>query len=221
MRAPLFATRWIVGYFLAVPGWQIKIALTANQTGKTKLRKRDETAHTRNARFDRFRSLGVAYVSVMFNGKVDIGFSQKERKIVGSVLPFLAGRQIRTGPYVWGKDIDRWIDLFAGDNELCAALSVLLEGYAYSIEWAGSRLSARVSVYDRSIDGDATRGELFSANLAVVAARLTALGERGSLPGRSEGRMAWGPAALRKFARVAGFILPFALLMAVLHLVAR
>ncbi|WP_131799863.1 hypothetical protein [Paraburkholderia ginsengiterrae] len=185
------------------------------------MRKLDDIAYAHNARIVRIRSLSVTYVSVMFNGQVDIGFSRKERTLIGSVLPFFAGRKIRTGLYARGKDIDRWIDLFAGDDELCAALRVLLEGYAYSIEWASSRLSARVSVYDSSIDGDATGGERFFANLDVVAARLSALGERKSLLGRSEGGMAWGPAALRKFALVATFLVPFALLMAVHHLIAR
>ncbi|WCM23971.1 hypothetical protein NDK50_24320 [Paraburkholderia bryophila] len=111
--------------------------------------------------------------------------------------------------------------MFAADDELCAALRILLGNYAYSIEWAGSRLSARVSAYDGSIDGDATGGERFFANLDVVAARLSALSERVSLLGRSKAKMAWGPAALRKFGLVAGFLIPFALLMVLRHLIAR
>jgi hypothetical protein len=177
------------------------------------LRKLDEIALAHNARIARFRGLSVAYVSVMFNGQADIGFSKKERKLIGTVLPFLASRKIGTGLYARGKEIDKWVDLFACDDELCTALRTLLGGYAYSIEWTDSLLSARVSVYDGSIDGDATGGERFFANLDVVAARLSALADRGNSLGRSEASMVWGPAALRKVVLLTGFLVPFALLM--------
>ena len=185
------------------------------------MRKLDEIAHAHNARIDRFRGLSVASESVMFDGQVNIGFSQKERRLIGSVLPFLAGQKIRPDLYARGKDIDKRLDLFAGDDELCTALRILLGGYAYSIEWAGSRLCARVSVYDGAIDGDATGGERFFSNLDVVAARLSALGKHGRLPGRSEATATSGPAALRKFGLLAGLLVPFALLMVLHHLIVR
>lgn len=134
----------------------------------------------------------------MFNGQVDIGFSRKDRKLIGRVFPLFAHRKIRAELYARGKEIDEWVDLFAGDDELCTALWTLLEGYAYSIEWAGSQLSARVNVLEGSIDGDATGGEHFFTNLDVVATRLSALGKREKSTALSTTAAAWGPATLRK-----------------------
>ena len=77
--------------------------------------------------------------------KVDIGFSCKDRKLMGRFFPFLSRRQLQAALYAYGGDVDRQVKIFAVDEDFCAALSDLLKGYAFIIEWTGQSLSARVS----------------------------------------------------------------------------
>ena len=138
----------------------------------------DEIAKRYSATIERFRGLHVATIPVQCHEKVDIGFARKDRKLMGRVFPFLARRELRTGLYAHGKDMDRWAALMIVDDVLCAALTDLLRGYAYSIEWAGQSLSARVNTMLATIDGDETGGERFFGKLAAAAGRLSALGEQ-------------------------------------------
>jgi hypothetical protein len=153
----------------------------------------DEIAKRYNATIDRFRGLHVATIPVQCHEKVDIGFSRKDRKLMARVFPFLARRELRTGLYAHGKDVGRWAALIAVDDVLCAALSDLLRGYAYSIEWSGQSVSARVNTMLATIDGDETGGERFFGKLAAAAGRLSALGEQNFVDVSSTTR-ARGPA---------------------------
>lgn len=180
----------------------------------------DEIAKKYNASIYRFRGLNVATIPVDCHEKVDIGFSRHDRKLVGRVFPFLSRRQLQAGLYVHGRDVDRWAKIFAVDESLCAAVSDLLKGYAFSIEWAGQNVSARVNTMFSTIDGDETGGERFFRKLADTAGRLSALAgqNRVSVPTAT---MTCGPATRRRFALVASFVVPFTLLLLIHHFTAH
>jgi len=101
----------------------------------------------------------------------------------------------------------------AADENLCAALRILLKGYAFRIDWTGQRLSARVNTLRATIDGDPTGGERFFSTLEAAASRLSLISERGSSLLVAGRRMQWGPSANRKLLLAASFIVPFALLL--------
>jgi hypothetical protein len=176
----------------------------------------DEIAKRFNARIDRFRGLNVATIPVQCRQKADIGFSRNDRKLMARVFPFLARRKVRAGLYVYGKDVDRWAELFAVDDVLCTALSDLLDGYAYCIEWAGQSLSARVNAMFATIDGDETGGERFFGKLAAAAGRLSALADQHPVAVSPSARSC-GPVTGRRLALVASFVVPFALLFLFRH----
>jgi hypothetical protein len=179
----------------------------------------DEIAKRYDSTIVRFRGLDVATIPVRCHEKVDIGFSRRNRKLAG-ILPFLARRELRPDLYVEGKDVDRWMALFTADDALCSALSDLLKGYAYRIEWAGQRLSARVNTMLATIDGDETGGERFFAKLAESAGQLSTLSERNPVAMPPNDKK-WGPATRRKFALACSFAVPFALLLVFHHFTAR
>ena len=180
----------------------------------------DETAKKYNATIDRFRGLNVATIPVDCHERVDIGFSRKDRKLMGRLFPLLSRRQLQAGLYAHGRDVGRWAALFAVDENLCTALSDLLKGYAFSVEWTGQSLSARVNTMFATIDGDETGGERFFGKLATAAGRLSALAEQNRAAAPPASRTC-GPATRRRFALVASFVVPFTLLLLIHHLTAH
>jgi hypothetical protein len=171
----------------------------------------DEIAKKYKATISRFRGLTVATVPVECNEKVDIGFSRKQRELLARFFPSLKRRELRPGLYAHGNDVDRWVRLFAADDALCSASSVLLQ-YAYSIEWAEQSLSGRINTYFATVDGDSTGGDRFFGNLATSAGRLSAICKCNS-EATSGTETTWGPKARRQFATLAAFVMPFALLV--------
>jgi hypothetical protein len=134
----------------------------------------DDLLNKYNADLTRFRGLNIVSITVNCGENIDIGFSRKDNRFIGALLPKFSRKKIASGLYVFGAAVDRWHGQFARDEELCTDLCLLLN-YAYKIEWVGSSVAARVNVMAASISGDASGGELFLATLSSVSKRLAIL----------------------------------------------
>ncbi|WP_143189399.1 hypothetical protein [Paraburkholderia lycopersici] len=172
----------------------------------------DDLLKKYNADLTRFRGLNIVSMPVSCSNKLDIGFSRKENRRLGAILPKFARKQIASGLYVFGADVDRWHSQLTKDEELCAALRLLLS-YAYRIEWAGSSVTARVNNMAVNITGDASRGDLFLATLSNVSKRLAIFCNDEKVLMNSSGGSSWGPATIRKVLLFASFVAPLVLLL--------
>jgi hypothetical protein len=176
----------------------------------------DELKATYNAKISRFRGLELISVPINCTQRIDLGFSKKGSFLIANWVPCLAGKRFGERLYVHGAAADDWLRAFASDRELCNALTTLLDGYAYRLEWTGSTLTARVNTMRGTITGDATGGERFFRNLAVAAERLGVASGRQELVATHTTVRSLGPATLRKVGVAAAFVVPFSLLL-VLH----
>jgi hypothetical protein len=103
------------------------------------------------------------------------------------------------------------------DDSLRVALSLLLSTFRCSIEWSGNAVSVRVG--SSVADADATGGQRFLSNLALIAERLNAIGKKPmTIDRRREG---YGPALIRKITLTASFLAPLVVLLAVGYWVRR
>jgi hypothetical protein len=157
-----------------------------------------ELARQYNANVVIVHGLLIVSVDIKSESRVDIGFSRRNRPLWGKVLPCLSWKIIREDLYACGGSADNWIPYFSIDDDLCNSLSILLERYAFRVEWTGSRLTARINMLLATPDGDSTGGDRFFTTLVSAASRLEIIGKRNKPMTGYRTAAVCGPARFRK-----------------------
>lgn len=169
----------------------------------------EEKARQRNVSIARLQGLEVATIPVDCSRPVDIGFYAKKKVRFLNPLSWLPKADIGPGLFAYGKQAPNLVHAIAADSELCAALGVLLKGYAGAVEWSDASLHARVSLWSGTIDGDSTGGERFFSNLEIAARRLGDIAQgRGPIAANLSPR-AFGPTWFRSRAMIGGLLIGF------------
>lgn len=160
--------------------------------------KLDELQQKYGATVVQERGLTIISMPVMCKDSVDIGFSRRQWKLRGKLLPSCARTAFGDGLYAYGGQAEKWAPLFNASHELCGALRTLLDGCVTNVEWTGADVATRINILYGSPDGDASGGERFYTSLFTVSSELGAIHERGRASGIAESARIWGPTKSRR-----------------------
>jgi hypothetical protein len=166
----------------------------------------------------RQRGLTIISMPVMCKGQIDIGFSRRQWKLRGQLLPFFARTEFGSGLYTYGGQAEKWAPLFSANSELCSALRTLLDGCVTNVEWTGTDVAVRINILYGSADGDASGGDRFYTSLLTVSSELGTIYEHGRASGVAQPAKIWGPAKFRKIMLATSFFGTFSFLMLVHYL---
>ncbi|WP_377694980.1 hypothetical protein [Paraburkholderia humisilvae] len=177
----------------------------------------DALAKSYGAQIARFRGLSIISIACNVERSVDIGFTARPESSLAPFFRLPPRFEIAHRVFAYGPGLLSAGELIRGDEVLCSALKFLLSNFRCTVEWSGQRVSVRVGV--GVADADATGGQRFLSNLALVANRLGDVGRhRVVVNRRGEG---FGPARLRKITLTAAFIVPLVLLFTVKYWISR
>lgn len=171
----------------------------------------DALAKSYGARIARLRGLSIISIACKTDRAVDIGFTSHRQSLLSALLRSPGRFEVAQGVFAYGPGATSVGELIRADSSLCGALNLMLSNFRCTVEWSGPSVSARVGV--GIADGDATGGQRFLSNLALIADRLSKISER--LPDINRKRDGCSPALARKIAATVGFVAPLILLFAV------
>lgn len=177
----------------------------------------DALAKGYGAEIARFRGLSIVSLACNTDRPVDIGFTARHQSLFAPLFLSQPRFEVAHGVFAYGRGSVNAGELIRRDENLCSALNLLLSNFRCTVEWSGHLVSVRVGV--GVADADATGGQRFLSNLAVVAEGLGEVGKHMAVANRpGEG---FGPARLRKITLAASFVVPLILLFTVRYWIWR
>ena len=177
----------------------------------------DVLARNYGAEIVRFRGLSTISMACKVDRAVDIGFTSRRQSLLALLFRSAPRFEIAQGVFAYGPGATSASEFISADDSLRVALSLLLSSFRCSVEWSGNAVSVRVS--SGVVDADATGGQRFLSNLALIAERLNAIGNKPMVIDRR--REGYGPLLIRKITLTACFVTPLIVLLAVRYWVRR
>jgi hypothetical protein len=167
-------------------------------------------AKSYGARIASLRGLSIISMACKSGHAVDVGFTTRRRSLLASVFRSPPRFEIAEGVFAYGRGATSASEFIRSDDSLRVALSLLLSKFPCSVEWSGDTVSVRVG--SGGANADATGGHRFLSNFALIAERLSVVGEKlGAIDCRREG---YGPALIRKITLTVSFVATLAVLFA-------
>jgi hypothetical protein len=180
--------------FCLLPKARIVMASAFTQNKMTPIAPFRELVKSYGAEVVQFRGLSTISIPCKADRAVDIGFTSRRQSLLAPLLRFPPRFQIAPGVFAYGANAASLDKFISADDNLRAALSLLLSNFRCRVEWSGQVVS--VTVRSGVADADATGGTRFLSNLALVAQRLSLISEKCMKVDHE--RDGYGPAQIRK-----------------------
>ncbi|MFM0016219.1 hypothetical protein PQR46_28145 [Paraburkholderia sediminicola] len=146
---------------------------------------------------DRGRGLTKVAIPVQLPVRLDIGFATSYRWTwLGRLLPFLRHYELAKGAYVYGDRAVALSRIMETDDDLCSAIRLVFDRYAFDLECSDERVTARLNTISRPLSDDPTAGVNLLSSLAMITRSLGELDYR-ELKAASRPWLVWGPARSR------------------------
>lgn len=153
------------------------------------------------------RGLQIISVPTQSTVKVDVGFGVGQGNLLSSSFPFFRRHSFGSNLFVFGDRAIALSQRLTNDDHLCSALQLVLENYAYSLEWNGAKLTARINTQQGFPSNDGTGGARFFSALKMIADHLSSIDAR-TLGSTTTEHTSWGPGRVRKIILASAFALP-------------
>jgi hypothetical protein len=151
---------------------------------------------------------GLQFITVPTRAylKVDVGFGVEKENVFDGSFPLFRRHPFGSNLFFFGDRAIALAQHLPDDDLLCSSLRLVLEQYAYRLDWSEKQLSARINTLQGFPSDDGTGGaRLFSA-MKTIADHLDAIDIR-SFELKAE-RTGWGPSRIRRIALFCAFALP-------------
>jgi hypothetical protein len=136
--------------------------------------------------------------------RVDVGFE----KLNGNGFSIFRRYSIGEGGCVFGNLATIFINIMAKEDRLRYLINLVLDRYAYRIEWTGSRLMVRINTTQVIPHQDGAGGERLFSAVSEIAGILSAI-DLTQFEGAVKLCRMWGPGRVRNATVFGGAVLPF------------
>jgi hypothetical protein len=153
------------------------------------------------------RGLQIITVPTRSTLKVDVGFGVGQGNLFSGAFPFFRRHEFGRNLFIFDTRASALSRVLSTDDRLCSLLRLILDDYAFRVEWSGTKLAARINTLQGFPSNDGTGGERMFSALKLIADRLEAIDAQSVECSTSE-YAGWGPGRVHRIALMSVFALP-------------